>query len=169
MGRLKNKLIAKLFTRFPALAEWVVKNIPSWKVEGIPWTPFNKELKDCKIALVTTAGVHLKTQKPFDMKDPNGDPTYREIPLDASKQGLMITHDYYNHKDADKDINIVFPIDRLKEMKERGEIGSISEINFSFMGHIQGGHIYTLINQTAAQAAVKLKEMQVDAVLLTPG
>lgn len=169
MGRLKNKLIAKLFTRIPSLAEWVVKNIPSWQVEGIPWAPFNKELKDCKIGLVTTAGVHLKTQKPFDMKDPDGDPTYREIPLDASKQDLMITHDYYDHKDADKDINIVFPIDRLKEMRDRGEIGSVSEMNFGFMGHIQGEHIWTLINETAPQVAVKLKEMQVDAVLLTPG
>lgn len=169
MGRLKNKLIAKLFTRFPSLAEKYVKNIAPWHTENIPWTPFDKELKDCKIALVTTAGVHLKTQKHFDMKDPNGDPTYREIPLDASKQDLMITHDYYDHKDADKDINIVFPIDRLKEMRDRGEVGGVNEINFGFMGHIQGGHIYTLINETAPQVAVKLKEMQVDAVLLTPG
>lgn len=173
MGRLKNKLIAKLFTRFPALAEkWVKNAAPSniqGYVENIPWTPFNKELKDCTIGLVTTAGIHLKTQKPFDMKDPNGDPTYREIPLDVSKQDLMITHDYYDHKDADKDINIVFPIDRLKEMRDRGEIGSISELNFGFMGHIQGWHIWTLINETAPQVAVKLKGMQVDAVLLTPG
>ncbi|MBI5892905.1 MAG: hypothetical protein HZB79_04530 [Deltaproteobacteria bacterium] len=173
MGRLTNKLIAKLFTRFPSLAEKWVKNAAQSNIQGqvedIPWAPFNKELKDCKIAIVTTAGVHLKTQKPFNMEDPNGDPTFREIPLDASKQDLMITHDYYDHKDADKDINIVFPIDRLKEMKDRNEIGSISGINFGFMGHIQGAHIDTLVNETAPQVAKKLKEMQVDAVLLTPG
>lgn len=169
MGRLKNKLIAKLFTKFPSLAEKYVKNIAPWHTEDISWTPFDKELKDCKIALITTAGVHLKNQKPFNMKDPDGDPTYREIPLDASKQDLMITHDYYDHKDADKDINIVFPIDRLKEMRDRGEIGFVSELNFGFMGHIQGRHIWTLINETAPQVALKLKEMQVDAVLLTPG
>ncbi|MBI5682691.1 MAG: hypothetical protein HZC45_05945, partial [Deltaproteobacteria bacterium] len=155
MGRLKNKLIAKLFTQFPSLVERWVKNTAPFpfkyitgqgKVEGIPWTTLTKPIKDCNIAIVTTAGVHLKSQKPFDMKDPNGDPTYREIPRDTLKEQLIITHDYYDHKDADKDINIVFPIDRFKEMKEAGEIGDIAEINFGFMGHIDGRHIYTLIN-----------------------
>lgn len=169
MGRLKNQLIAKLFTKFPFLVErWVSKAAP-WKVEGIPWTPLSKPLKYCKIAIVTTAGVHLKGQKPFDMHDPKGDPTYREIPADTSKEQLMITHDYYDHKDADKDMNIVFPIDRLKELKHAGEIGGIAEVNFGFMGHIDGGHIYTLINETAPEAAEKLKMQNVDAALLTPG
>lgn len=169
MGRLKNQLIAKLFTRFPAIVErWVRKAAP-WKVEGIPWTPLTKPIKDCKIAIVTTAGVHLKNQKPFDMKDTNGDPTYRDIPLNTSKEQLIITHDYYDHRDADKDINIVFPIDRLKELKDAGEIGGIAEINYGFMGHIDGGHIYTLINETAPGVAEKLRTQNVDAVLLTPG
>ncbi|HAG51865.1 MAG TPA: hypothetical protein DHU69_00715 [Deltaproteobacteria bacterium] len=169
MGRLKNRLIAKLFTRFPFFVErWVQKAAP-WKVEGIPWTPLTKSIKDCKIAIVTTAGVHLKSQKPFDMHDKNGDPTYRDIPKDASKEQLTITHDYYDHKDADKDINIVFPIDRLKELKETGEIGDLADINFGFMGHIEAGHIYTLINDTAPEVADRLKSQGVDAVLLTPG
>ncbi|MBI5327392.1 MAG: hypothetical protein HZB80_03725 [Deltaproteobacteria bacterium] len=169
MGRLKNQLISKLFTRFPYLVErWIRKTAP-WKVEGIPWTPATKPVKNCKVAIVTTAGVHLKTQKPFDMQDPNGDPTYREIPADAPKKQLIITHDYYDHKDADKDINIVFPIDRLKELKDTGEIGDIASLNFGFMGHIDGSHIYTLINVTAQEAALKLKIQDVDAVILTPG
>ena len=169
MSRLKNKLLAKIFTRFPFLAELWVKKIAPWKVEGTPWTPFNKDLKDCKIALVTTAGVHLKTQKPFDMKDPDGDPSFREIPLDTPKEDLMITHDYYDHRDADKDMNVVFPIDRLKEMRDGGEIAEISEINFGLMGHISGRHIYTLINETSQCIAKSLKDAKVDAVLLTPG
>lgn len=161
--------MAKLFTRFPFLVERWVKKAAPWKSEGIPWTPLTKPLKNCKIALVTTAGVHLKSQKPFDMHDPNGDPTYREVPADASKEEIMITHNYYDHRDADMDINIVFPIDRLKELCAAGEIGSVADINFGFMGHIDGGHIYMLINETAPAAAKKLKIQNVDAVLLTPG
>lgn len=169
MGRLKNQLIAKLFMRFPALVErWVRKAAP-WKVEGVPWVPLTKPIKDCKIAIITTAGVHLKNQKPFDMKDTNGDPTYRDIPLNTPKEQLIITHDYYDHRDADKDINIVFPIDRLKELKDAGEIGGIAEINYGFMGHIDGGHIYTLTNETAPGVAEKLRTQNVDAVLLIPG
>lgn len=169
MGRLKNQLIAKLFTKFPFLVERWVKKAAPWKVEGIPWTALTKPLKNCKIAIITTAGVHLKSQKPFNMKDPTGDATYREIQRDTPKEQLMITHDYYDHKDADKDINIVFPIDRLKELKEAGEIDSIAETNFGFMGHVDVGHIYTLINETAPAVAEKLKAQDVDAVLLTPG
>ncbi|MEK7828304.1 MAG: selenoprotein B, partial [Deltaproteobacteria bacterium] len=63
----------------------------------------------------------------------------------------------------------VFPIDRLKELKDAGEIGGIAEINYGFMGHIDGGHIYTLINETAPGVAEKLRTQNVDAVLLTPG
>ncbi|MBI3397955.1 MAG: hypothetical protein HY265_06770 [Deltaproteobacteria bacterium] len=169
MGRLKNQLISKLFTKFPFLVERWVKKAAPWKAQDIPWAPLTKPVKDCKIALATTAGVHLKSQKPFNMKDPNGDPTFREIPRDTPKGQFIITHDYYDHKDADKDINIVFPIDRLKELKERGEIADIAEINFGFMGHIDGGHIYTLINGTAQEVAEKLRAQGVDAVLLTPG
>ena len=140
---------------------------------GLSATSFT--LQDDATLAVIIAGreksqaVHLKTQKPFDMKDTNGDPTYRDIPLSTPTEQLIITHDYYDHRDADKDINIVFPIDRLKELKDAGEIGGIAETNYGFMGHIDGGHIWTLINETAPEVAEKLRTQNVDAVLLTPG
>ncbi|MBI5181144.1 MAG: hypothetical protein HZA05_07045 [Nitrospirae bacterium] len=169
MGRLKNRLIAKILTRFPALLNIYVKRAKPVVVEGTPWMPFTKDLKKCKIVLLTTAGVHLKSQSPFNMNDPDGDPTYREIPLNTPNSELMITHDYYDHKDADKDINIVFPIDRLKEMKAEGEIKEIAEINYGFMGHIDEQHLKTLINAIAPEIAKKLKTNHVDAAILTPG
>lgn len=169
MGRLKNRLIAKILTRFPALLNIYVKRAKPVVVEGIPWMPSTKNLRRCKIALLTTAGVHLKSQSPFNMNDPDGDPTYREIPLNTPNSELMITHDYYDHKDADKDINIVFPIDRLKEMRAEGEIREIAEINYGLMGHIDEQHLKTLINVIAPEIAKRLKANNVDAVLLTPG
>jgi hypothetical protein len=63
--------------------------------------------------LITTGGVHLKSQKPFDMKDPKGGSAFREIPAGALPENLIITHNYYDHGDADKDINIVIPIERV--------------------------------------------------------
>ncbi|MBI5237504.1 MAG: hypothetical protein HY887_03670 [Deltaproteobacteria bacterium] len=169
MGRLKNRFLAKLFTRFPKLLEGSVKKAAPIKTEGVPWTPFTKELNSATIAIVTTAGVHLKTQKPFDMDDASGDPTYRTLPSDTPKDEYTITHDYYDHIDADRDINIVFPIDRLREMKDAGVIGGVSPVNLGFMGHIDGPHIETLIKKTAPEAAGLLKKAGVDAVLLTPG
>jgi D-proline reductase (dithiol) PrdB len=168
-SRLKNRLIAKVLTRFPALFERSTRKI-SWKGDsGIPWTPFTKKLSASKVAIVTTAGVHLKTQKPFDMLDKMGDPEYRELPVTARPEEYTITHDYYDHADADRDLNIVFPLDRLKEMKEAGEIDSLAGTNYGFMGHIDGPHIDTLIKKTAPEVARKLKKAGVDVVLLTPG
>ena len=169
MGRLKNRLFAKLFARFPKLLDRAVAKMEPVKTEGIPWAPFTKRLKDSTIAIVTTAGVHLKGQRPFDMRDKDGDPSFRALPSDTPVNGYMITHDYYDHSDADKDINIVFPIDRLKEMEMAGVIKAAAKVNYGFMGHILGSHVKALIKKTAPEVASRLKKENCDAVLLTPG
>lgn len=169
MGRFKNKVLAKLLTRFPSLLDRFIEKTEGISVSGIPWTPVKKPLKDSVVALVTTAGVHLKSQKPFDMLDKEGDPSYRELPSSSPLSEYMITHDYYDHTDADRDLNIVFPVDRLREMKESGEIKGIAKVNYSFMGHIDGRHIDTLIKKTAPEVAGLLKREAVDVALLTPG
>ena len=117
---------------------------------------------------MTTGGVHLALQKPFNMKDPAGDPTFREIPSDARTADLRITHNYYDHADADKDVNIVFPIERVRELKQSNEIGDVNYRHFSFMGHILQHHIKTLMNETAPRVAAALKSDNVDIVILTP-
>jgi len=58
--------------------------------------------------MVTTGGVHLKTQTPFNMNDRNGDPSFRVIPRDVRKEALMITHNYYDHSDTDRDPNLQY-------------------------------------------------------------
>jgi D-proline reductase (dithiol) PrdB len=171
MRRIKNRILAKILTPFPWLVERLVEKRPALETpfESIPWTPFTKGLENSRFAMVTTAGVHLKDQTPFDMKDPEGDPTWRELPGNTPGENYKITHDYYNHKDADRDINIVYPIDRMKEMVDKGVIGGLAKTHYSFMGHINGRHIPTLINVTAPEITRRLKEQTVDAVLLTPG
>lgn len=169
LGRLKNRFIAKLLTRFPKLLDRIAQKF-SWTGDSIvPWTPVTKPLSASRVAIVTTAGVHLRTQKPFDMLDKMGDPTYRELPSGSKKDEYTITHDYYDHKDAERDLNIVFPLDRLRELRKAGEIGSLSDVNYGFMGHIDGPHVDTLIKKTAPEVASRLKKAGVDVVLLTPG
>jgi D-proline reductase (dithiol) PrdB len=120
------------------------------------------------VALVTTAGVHLRQDEPFNMRDPAGDPTFREIPADAAAGSWTITHNYYDHTDADKDINVVLPLERLRELARRKEIGSIGARHFSFMGHILPPHLDTLMKRTAPQVARLLKQDKVDIVILSP-
>lgn len=102
------------------------------------------------------------------MKDPAGDPTFREIPAGTSPADLTITHNYYDHSDADKDINVVFPIERVQELKQSNEIGDVNYRHFSYMGHIMHHHIKTLMKVTAPRVAAALKLDKVDIVILTP-
>ena len=81
----------------------------------------------------------------------------------------MITHDYYDHTDAGKDVNIVFPIERLQEFASEGIIGKVADTHYTFMGHIMGPHIYTLMEVSVPEIAAGLKKKGVDYVFLTPG
>ncbi len=168
-SKLKNRKIAKLTSRIPFLAKAITLGFSAVETTGVPWTPPSKPLAESKVAIVTTAGIHHRKQPPFDMRDPNGDPSFRTIDLAHPLVDLMITHDYYDHSDADRDLNIVFPIQRLWALKREGVIGEVAGKHYGFMGHITGRHIQTLIHQKAPNVAQRLKDDNVDIVLLTPG
>ena len=164
----QDKLVAKLFTRYPILVNLWARHSKFVEFSDSPWTRLTMPVSQCRLALVTTGGAHLRSQPPFNMKDPAGDPTFREIPADTSHENLTITHNYYDHSDADKDINIVFPIERVRELKRLGDIGDVNHRHFSFMGHITNQHVHTLMRDTAPQVASALKADGVDIVILTP-
>ncbi len=174
MASLINTIKTRLLTAFPRLLAHSAKKVEALKIEGVdfsktPWTSFRAGLKNSTVAIITTGGFHLKTDKPFNMADPTGDPTFRVIPSDASSGELTITHDYYDHRDADRDRNVVFPIDRLGELASEGFIGAVAKHHYSFMGHITGKHVLTLMNETAPKVAELLKADSVDCVIFTPG
>ena len=164
----KNRLLARILRYCPGLVRRWARGQTFAGSKTIPWAPLRKPLVDCRVALVSTAGVHLRTQPPFDMHNPLGDPSFREIPATVSPEELTITHDYYDHRDADRDINIVFPWQRLQELHRQGVIGAISPIHLGFMGHIDGELVAILQQQTAPDAAQMLVRHQVDVALLFP-
>ncbi len=92
----------------------------------IPYTPRRRELSESTFAIVTTAGVHLREQEPFPLE---GDNSWREIPGEVQSSQLMVTHDHYDHRHADLDINCVFPIDRLRELAADGVIQGVSNLH----------------------------------------
>lgn len=130
-----------------------------------PVTLLSKPLKKCKLALVTTGGIHLKTDTPFDLSMKDGDCSYRILPGEVSHDELMVSHKWYNHKFINADLNCVFPIDRMKEYVKAGEILSLSEEHISFMGHIYD--TAPLIKNTI-KAGRHLKGLGVDIAFLTP-
>ena len=128
------------------------------------WTPVTKALGEMKIALATAAGVHLKSDKRFNLA---GDFTYRLVPGDCSSGELMVSHGGYDNGDVNKDINCMFPIDRLRELAEEGFIKEASDVHIGFMGG--GGNQDKFKNETGPEIARVLKDHNVDAVVLTAG
>ena len=128
-----------------------------------PFVKPKKSLESSRLALVTTGGVHLPDQPRFDIDDPAGDCSYREIPTTAND--LTWTHAYYR-PDEGSDLDAVFPLQTLRRLVRDGVVGDLSARHFSFMGAI---HDPTpLVEKTAPEVAGNLIEDRADVVLLTP-
>jgi D-proline reductase (dithiol) PrdB len=129
----------------------------------IPYTPFRNELRDATLAIVSMAGVHLKTDQPFDLED---DTSYRVISGDASAGDLAIAHAHYDHSDADQDPNIMFPVERARELAAEGFIGGVNDKHYSF-GYAQ--NLRTIYDRIGPEVAEALYQSKTDVVVLTAG
>ncbi len=143
----------------------------AYRYRSFDWRPgarLAKPLRESKLALVTTAGLHLSSQPPFDVSVRGGDFTFREIPCDIDVGELKIAHRSaaFELTGARRDRNLVFPLDPCREMVERGELGALNHRHFSFMGSISAPG--RLVGKTAPQVAQKLHEDGVDAAFLIP-
>ena len=138
------------------------------RIDPVPCTVLGKSLRECRVALVSSAGLVLPGQEPFDSGNRGGDPSFREIPADTDVSMLVDTHrsETFDHADILDDPNLAFPIDRLRELEVRGRIGSVNRRHLSFMGSITAPG--RLVKYTAPEAVRTLVDDAVDAALLIP-
>lgn len=139
-----------------------------YRIEPVPISALSKPIAQCRVALVTTGGLHLPHQVPFDASDKMGDCSFREIPNDVKVSELLESHKSkgFDHSGVAEDRNLVFPLDRFRELESGGEIGELNRRHFSFMGSIISPR--RLIDETAPQVARMLSDDHVDAAFLTP-
>jgi hypothetical protein len=131
------------------------------------FTPLKRALSDAKIALVSSAGVHLDDQAPFHVETVAGDPSHRLIPDDVDLARLRFTHTHYDTASAQADSNVVFPLDRLHEAADAGRIGSTSSVHIGMMGF--NPDPTAIAEKTAPAVAEILVAEEVDVVVLVPG
>ncbi len=142
--------------------------MPTLARKCVPFTPFDRELSKSRIALVTAAGVHRKDQQPFNIEDELGDLTFRSISDDVVVSELMVSHHHYDHTDADQDINVVFPIERLRELQTEGLICEVAKSNVGYMGYSM--QLKRMYEEVAPQIAEHIDKIaKADAVVLTGG
>ncbi|MCE2463609.1 MAG: hypothetical protein J4F46_06840 [Dehalococcoidia bacterium] len=131
--------------------------------EDVPWTPLAKPLNQCKVALVSSGGVHHKDQEPFHTRD---DTSHREIPKGVTVEDLRISHFGYRTQDARKDPNCVFPIEPMRKLEEEGAIGRLADPAYSFMGGIYSTR--RVHEEVAPRFVQMLKDNNVDLFYLVP-
>jgi D-proline reductase (dithiol) PrdB len=117
-------------------------------------------LNERRVAIVSTAGLHRSTDRPFAL----GSADYRIIPDDVDTNDLRLSHISTNFDRIgwQHDVNTVFPIDRLHELRDAGVIGACAGFHYSFMGQTPPDQL----EATARQLAGILRDDRVDAVAL---
>jgi hypothetical protein len=157
----------------PVLRKIITDGIPDEpSYTDIPWAFPTKPLADAKVALLSTAGISMKGEPPFDLERERreplwGDPGWRRVHAGATSSTVEVNHlhiktDYISH-----DLNVALPIDRLRELAADGTVGEVARSHYSTMGY-QGADTSVLENETAPQIAGSLLEEGVDLLLLAP-
>ena len=156
----------------PSLRAWISKDIPAQEFGGnIPWAPLQKPMRQATFALLTSAGINMKTDPPFDVERERhepawGDPSFREIPKTATEADIDVNHLHINTDYIKQDINVMLPLTRFREFENEGIIGRLAPTCYSYYGFQLDPKI--LLEETMPKVSAKMQKEGVDAVLLTP-
>jgi D-proline reductase (dithiol) PrdB len=139
-------------------------NLPVQANDTTPYVRLAKPLTASRVAIVTTAGLHRRGDPPFGP----GEQTYRVIPADTPAADIIQSHTSigFDRVAIMRDVNISYPIDRLRELVARGELGGLAPNGYSFMGAQR--ELTRIANDTGPEVARRLRDDGVDVALLTP-
>jgi D-proline reductase (dithiol) PrdB len=138
----------------------------------IPWAEVRKPLAESKLALLSTAGLSMRGDAPFDMemerqRPTRGDPSWRKLRSDATSASIEANHLHIDTGYIERDLNVALPLDRVRELVEEGVVGALADTHYSIMG-FQGNDSSTLENESAPQIAEAMRSEEVDLALLAP-
>lgn len=122
-------------------------------------------LKDTSVAIVTAAGIfHRPTTEPFAVAPGRGDPTFRQLPIDADRRDLSITPGRFDLRAAEIDLDVVYPLQAVRRSHARGVIGGVCATALSLHGHIPEPE--PLLSRTAPDAARRIKSLGAGAAIV---
>ena len=117
-----------------------------------PWVT-GPPLAERRVALITSAGLHRRGDQHFFTRTG----AYRVIPSGLEGHELVMSQVSVNFDRTgfQQDINVVLPIDRLRELQQDGVIGSIATYHYSFMG---AGLMPDKFESTAREVSALLRQ-----------
>jgi len=136
------------------------------KTDLVPLAKLKKPLSESRLTFVSTSGVQLKGTLPFDTVHPVGDYTFRCVPSNSKPSDLEIHQLKYPTVGADRDLNVIYPIERLQELVEEKFIGELAENFYSFIGYNMDAE--RLERTLAEDIAEAVEAEKPDVVLLAP-
>ena len=136
------------------------------KDDVVPLARATKPLSESRLTFVSTSGVQPKGTLPFDVVHPVGDYTFREVPSTSSPDDLEIHQLKYPTDGAHRDLNVIFPIERLQELRDEGVVGALTPSFFSFIGYNMDPDL--LEHTLAEDLAQAVADQQADLALLSP-
>ena len=140
-----------------------LEGLKGFAFDQIPWTT-PKPLHERPVAIVTTACKRVDDDADWNA----GDQCFTEITHDADNLTLAHYSPNFDRVGWVLDKNVVFPIDRLHELAKEGVIGSVADTHISFMGAQPDHTLETIRLDSGPAAAQRLRNDEVDLVLLTP-
>lgn len=137
-----------------------------------PWATVSKPLAESTVALLTTAGISMRDDEPFDMETETvrgnwGDPTWRRIDAGATSTDIAVNHLHIDTRYIERDINVALPLQRLRALADEGVVGRPAPNHYSIMG-FQGDDSSTLENVSGPEIAASMQQDGVDLALLAP-
>jgi D-proline reductase (dithiol) PrdB len=128
--------------------------------------PLLRPLSESSLALVTSAGITQPGQPPIDGENIEGDYTIRLLDIDTPVSDLRIWHTHFDVAAAQQDINVVYPVDRLKELAADGTIARVATPAVSFMGYF--ANVFRMRDEVAPAIVAAVRQSGADAALLVP-
>jgi D-proline reductase (dithiol) PrdB len=139
--------------------------------DPLAWTPLRQPLSEATITLVSTAGISLVDDRPFDAEGERqnpwwGDPSYRVIPRDATEEVIIASHLHIDTIYIHQDLNVALPLARLAELEHEGVVGRSAPSHYSFMGYLLDPAEFLA---SAVPAMIeRMKREDVDAAVFVP-
>ena len=148
-----------LIPEMPAIGRGFISRLEKYTFDNPAWS-VPKEASSRRVSIVSSAAISKRGDKPFSWLANN----HRVIEKD--NLDLVMTHVAveYDRTAWQQDINTILPIDRLEEMAKNGEIGSVSNEHFSFIGSSDP----IKMERSAKEVAERMKDDAVDTVFLVP-
>jgi len=155
------------FATRQVMKAWAARQQPG----VIPFTTLTKPLRECTVALVSTAAIARNDDSPFDQEGERrnpwwGDPSFRVIPLGTRESNVRLYHLHIDPRFGQADLDVVLPMRRLSELAQEGIVRRPAARHYSIMGYILEPDV--LVGQTAPAIAERMRADGVDAAALVP-